>query len=212
MTTTQYPVAVVDAETTGLSADKHSMWELALIHRTADGIETEHLWQIKLSKWELEEADPKAMEINRFHERYALPDNNAYQVGEMLHSCGTPHPITRDQLRDTLTELLTGAVLVGSNPAFDAGFLRVFLDAAPWHYRTIDVATLAAGYVHGLAASTQFPGTGESVAPLPFKSYDMSRAVGVEPPAKDVAHTALGDAAWARDVFDAVTGGKAVTG
>jgi DNA polymerase III epsilon subunit-like protein len=48
--------------------------------------------------------------------------------------------------------------------------------------------------------------------PKPINSRWLSRQVGVEPPGPDVAHTALGDARWARDVYDAVTGRKAVTG
>ncbi|MBP5930166.1 hypothetical protein F3K39_19045 [Streptomyces sp. LBUM 1479] len=39
--------------------------------------------------------------------------------------------------------------------------------------------------------------------PLPWRAHILSRAVGVEPPAEDAAHTGLGDARWARDVYDA---------
>jgi DNA polymerase III epsilon subunit-like protein len=201
------PLAFVDCETTGLDPDKHSMWELAVIHR-AGGTDTEHLWQIRLANWEIEQAEPKALEINRYREREALP--NDYQAGEMIHACGLPHPIKRDELRDQLRDMLNGAVLVGSNPSFDAGFLKAFLDAAPWHYRTVDIATLAAGYRFGQRDSGAyggdfaFPG---DLPTLPFSSRKLSEAVGVEPPGDDVAHTALGDARWARDVYDAVTGG-----
>lgn len=190
----------VDCETTGLNPDKHSMWELAVIRRE-NGIDTEHLWQIRLTNWELEQAEPKAMEINRYRERNALPDD--YQVGDMTHACGLPHPMKRDELRDELRGMLDGAVLVGSNPGFDAGFLKAFLDATPWHYRTVDIATLAAGYLRGYDLSA---GEASTELSLPWSSRGLSRAVGVEPPGNDVAHTALGDARWARDVYDAVMG------
>jgi hypothetical protein len=207
-TTTKHapPLAFVDCETLGLDPEKHAMWELAVIRR-ADGTDTEHLWQIKPAKWETEAADPQALDINGYRDRMTLPDD--YQVGDMTHACGLPHPMKRDELRDTLRELLDGAVLIGSNPAFDAAFLRVFLDAAPWHYRTIDVATLAAGRKLGLVDMALQVGSkplDSDTVGFPFSSRDLSRWVGVEPPGDGVAHTALGDARWARDVFDAVRG------
>lgn len=197
------PLAFVDTETFGLDPAKHAMWELAVIRRE-NGIDTEHLWQIRPYPSELRDADPEALDINGYTDRFALPDD--YQVGEMLHACGAPHPVKRDELRSDLGTLLDGAVLVGSNPDFDASFLHVFLDAKPWHYRTVDIATLAAGCVHGASDATQYPGS-DAVPAVPFSSRGLSRAVGVEPPAAGVAHTALGDARWARDVYDAVTGG-----
>jgi DNA polymerase III epsilon subunit-like protein len=200
-------LAFVDTETLGLDADVHAMWELAIIRRE-NGVDTEHLWQIKPSKIDLEHADPEALRINGYAERMALPED--YWAGDMSHLCGIPHPMKRDELRTVITELLTGAVMIGSNPAFDAAFLKVFLDGTPWHYRTIDVATLAAGYRHGQAASGAYGGDFAFAGDLPsqpFSSRKLSQAVGVEPPGDGVAHTALGDARWARDVYDAVTGG-----
>ena len=91
--------------------------------------------------------------------------------------------------------------MVGSNAHFDASFLRVLLGDAPWHYRPVCVATLAAGYLRG---------RGEQVT-LPYSSRDLSRAVGVEPPGAD-GHQALVDAEWALRVWDAVNGQQAVQG
>jgi DNA polymerase III epsilon subunit-like protein len=48
--------------------------------------------------------------------------------------------------------------------------------------------------------------------PHGLSSKWLSRKVGVEPPGEGVAHTALGDARWARDVYDAVTGGPRAAG
>ncbi|MBH0244568.1 hypothetical protein I3W98_19500, partial [Streptomyces cavourensis] len=71
----------------------------------------------------------------------------------------------------------------------------------PWHYRTIDVATLAAGFMWAQEPELMAKDT------KPISSRWLSRQVGVEPPGEDVAHTALGDARWARDVYDAITRG-----
>lgn len=200
----------VDLETTGLDPDVHEAWEIAIIKRCGDGPDWEHHWQIRPTVLHLERiADPKALEIGRYHQRMNIP-NGAYYA--QFGTDGNPVPMGRTELVQTVSQLLKDAVIVGSNPAFDATFLRYLLDDAPWHYRTLDIATLAAGYRHGQAASGAyggdfaFPG---DYPTLPYKSYDLSRAVGVEPPAPDAAHTALGDARWARDVYDAVTKGAA---
>ena len=42
----------------------------------------------------------------------------------------------------------------------------------------------------------------------PWRSDDISTALGVPPPAKDTRHTALGDAAWALAIYDHITGGE----
>ncbi|AVH59925.1 MULTISPECIES: 3'-5' exonuclease [Streptomyces] len=196
-------IAFVDTETLGLDADVHAMWELAIIRRE-NGVDTEHLWQIKPSKIDLEHADPEALRINGYMDRMVLPED--YWAGDMSHPCGIPHPMKRDELRTVITDLLSDAVMVGSNPAFDAAFLKVFLDATPWHYRTIDVATLAAGYLRGVDLPT---GATSTEAQHPFSSRKLSLAVDVDLPGAGVAHTALGDARWARAVHDAVMGGVA---
>lgn len=191
-------LAFVDCETIGLDPFVHDAWEIAVILR-ADGRDEEHVFRIKP---DLSNADPQALEINRFHERTSAPDwrwNEPHIVATRLHY------------------LLEGAVLVGSNPAFDADmirnlFARYYGDAAPWHYRTVDIVTLAVGSLYGRASertrndcdATWYGKVARAVG-WPWKSYDVSRHVQVEPPAAEVAHTALGDARWARDVWDAVT-------
>jgi hypothetical protein len=113
--------------------------------------------------------------------------------------------------------VLDGAVLIGSNPAFDAEMLthlfgRYFTQPRPWHYRTVDIVTLAVGSLYGRASErtrndcdAAWYGKVARAVGWPWKSHDVSRLVQVEPPAADVAHTALGDASWARDVYDTVT-------
>ena len=206
------PIAFVDCETTHLDAEIGDAWEVAVILREFDDNEptdTEYAWQIRPN---LATADPEALKIGRYLERFAVPVPaeaawTGYDGGPIL-------PMTRKEAVEAIMTVLRGAILVGSNPGFDDRFLRKLCGpgSAQWHYRPIDIATLAAGRKLGMIELTRRFG----VQPLPsdeirwpFSSRDLSRWTGVEPPTADVAHTALGDARWARDVFDAVTGGAA---
>ena len=202
------PLAFIDTETTGLNPHKHEAWEIAVIHRRTNGTTREALFQIRTS---ITEADPKALEINRYKKRFAVPQGTI--AAEFPTNGQSPIPLTERDLVLRLMDLLDDAVLVGSNPSFDERFLtKLFHDvgyAPGWHYRTIDVATLAAGYLHG--SLDQKAGGDRSLfaddypAP-PYSSRDLSREVHVEPPGPDTAHTALGDARWAMNVYDAITG------
>lgn len=184
-------IAIVDCETTGLDPFLHEVWEAAVILRSG-GVESEHVFRIEPN---LATADPKALEINRYTERTSAPGWVWDDPREAANS---------------IAFLLSGAVMVGSNPAFDAEMLACLLDRCrvgprPWHYRTVDVATLAAGYLHGRRLCDL-----RELAP-PWSSREVSRAVGIEPPGPDVAHTALGDARWAMSVWDAVTSREVVS-
>lgn len=210
MTTKHTPVAFVDTETTHLDPRHGDAWEIAVIRRREDGVDTEYLWQVRPN---LATADPESLSIGRFHERFAVPEG--WDAIEFSPS-GPPMRWKLPEMLFDLHEALSGAVLVGSNPGFDVAFLSKLLWAhgrkLPWHYRPIDIATLAAGYRFGQRASGAYGGDfafDSDLPSQPFSSRSLSRQVGVEPPGDDVAHTALGDARWARDVFDAVTGGAA---
>lgn len=198
MTNPQQPLAFVDVETTGLDPSQHTPWEIAVIRRE-DGTQTEHLWQIRPPESHLRRiADPDALRIGRYRERMAVPDG---AVAARMPSGTSEEMYPLLSLRGVCKEIATAldsAILVGSNPAFDAAFLLDLLVShpPPWHYRPIDVATLAAGWLTGA-------GRADEVS-VPYSSRGLSRAIGVAPPGPGVAHTALGDARWARDMWDAV--------
>lgn len=195
------PIAFVDCETTHLDAEIGEAWEVAVILREGDGVyspatDTEYVWQIAP---DLAVADPESLRIGRFEERFTVPFGMGIDAAFTGYDTGPVVPMTRGQAVSAILSVLRGAVLVGSNPGFDDRFLRKLLGpgSAQWHYRPYDIVQLAAVKA-GL----------EAAGPLPWSSRALSSAVGVEPPAEGVAHTALGDARWARDVYDAVTGGS----
>lgn len=178
-------IVFLDTETTGLDAAQHDVWEIGAILRE-DGADTEHRWMLKP---DLSNADADALRVNRFYDRAA---------GVRWESA--------ESVAGTLAHMLNGAVVVGSNPGFDERFLRVFLrgEGHAWmaHYRPLDVITLAAGFIRGLEDHDGHP----DPVRLPLSAHELSRAVGVDPDEYD-RHTALGDARWVRDLYDAITGG-----
>ncbi|MGW4728888.1 hypothetical protein ACWEQC_06855 [Streptomyces shenzhenensis] len=188
------PIAFVDCETTHLDASIGAAWEVAVILREFEDdqhTDTEYVWQIRPN---LATADPDALRIGRFEERFAVPPGAeaAWTADESGHVA----LMTRREAVTAIVNVLSGAVLVGSNPGFDDRHLRrlVGRGRAQWHYRPYDIVQLAAAKI-GI----------EAAGPLPWSARALSRAVGVEPPTEDAAHTALGDARWARDVYDAAT-------
>ncbi|MDJ0342198.1 hypothetical protein QMK19_03230 [Streptomyces sp. H10-C2] len=209
---TPWPLASTDIETTGLDPIRHSPWEIAVIRRETDGTENRHLWQLRLTDHELRIAEPKALEISRYHERIAVPEGaDAADMTPTLQG-GAPLPLDWADAAQQVWHALDGAVMIGSNAHFDASFLHRYLSMGrdPWHYRPVCVATMAAGYKHAMRNTLRAAGgeVRESDDPgMPFSSRDLSRWMGVEPPGPDTAHTAMADAEWALALHDAITGG-----
>lgn len=218
-------LAFVDVETTGLDPYQHEIWEVAvvLVHpempddarlraigltpenwsREARGtvqsdgsVMTEYVWHLPV---DLGRADPVALRIGRFYERWEgakayTGTNDPWLPG--VFPTFTP----QGTFADVFARLTNGTVLIGCVPSFDETRLWRLLrenGACPgWHYQPVDVETLAVGFLAGRR---------DDVPPLPWDSEVLSRAVGVDPDRFD-RHTALGDALWAKAIYEAVLG------
>lgn len=120
------PLVFLDTETTGLDPALHEVWEVAVAW-------DDELILSYILPHSLRTADVKALELNRYWERFP---SGAESDGD-----GTD---------PALRAALAGVTIVGANPAFDAAFLRARWGAAPWHHRLIDVESMAfavLGYV-----------------------------------------------------------------
>lgn len=157
----------LDTETTSRHPYMGSVWEIAWA--TIDG--PVHTFTVAPS---LMRAEPIALEVGRFYERYS--DDTA-----------TP----RDVVADLLREALSGRpALAGSNPGFDERHLLAnWPDLADaWHHHPVDVPTLLAG-------------NSEQGDPEP--PWGLSLAVEVAGIDRDnyERHTAAGDVLLTRDLY-----------
>jgi hypothetical protein len=175
-------LAFIDTETTSLRPDRRA-WEIGVIIREDDGSERELRWFVELDDLDLGNADVRALEIGRFYQRHP---------GKFAGSPNGPE----GWVMECVEEVTRGAHLVGAVVSFDADVLGQRMRAngicPSWHYHLVDVEALAAGAL--------------GVGP-PWDSDDLSAAVGVKV-SEDDRHTALGDARWARAIYDAVILGK----
>jgi hypothetical protein len=174
-------IVFMDTETLGLSPDA-PIWEFAAIRRSGFGTETE---------------------FHCFIDHYPLPWFNQLPESFQQDYEARYSPelaITRWQAAELVRDATSGAHVIGAVPSFDTARLWKLLDHAspvftsePWHYHLIDVENLIVGY---LAAKGE-------VLPPPWKSDELSRAVGVDPEGF-ARHTAMGDVLWVKAQYDAV--------
>lgn len=199
------PLIFLDTETTGLDLSD-DIWEFAAIRREGDGTPDVPLHMF------IEHSAEKASALP---EKF-LADHNARYEPEHAVSHRDAARLIHRHLRPSADG--QRAHIVGSVPNFDTERIG-FMFAAhglsiPWHYHLIDVETLAVGFRHGRAVGQADGNTGmrskvyRPDLPLPWSSDDLSESVGVTPPT-DARHTAMGDAEWARDLWDRITGGVA---
>lgn len=169
--------AFIDTETTGLDEQEHQLVEVAVIIRHPGSLDVEHVFYPAHT---LEGAEPEALEVNRYHERYA---NIEWQPA--------------NEVAAELRHLLDGVTLVGANPGFDIGFVKALLrkvgDRPTWHHRPIDVETLAYPLIIDFDEPLERPlGLAQTAEQLGIEVDNVAR------------HGALYDAQLTRDVFDVI--------
>jgi hypothetical protein len=196
------PICAIDTETDGIHPGRKP-WEIAMIRREPDGTQREVSFFVEI---DLSTADPFGLKVGRFYERHplgrvlsGLDDNNP--VASWAH----PHFKNLHEAAFLVAEYTHGAHIVGAVPNFDTEIfdrmLREQKLAPAWHYHLIDVENLAIGYLRA-------QGVDDQVLPLPWKSDDLMAALGIQPPAEEERHTALGDARWAMRTYDKVMGDR----
>lgn len=190
---TDEPIAFVDCETTSLRHDRRA-WEVAVILRRPGSPDHKQSWFIEWSNLDLGNADLQSLNFGHFYDRH--PQGHRADGRYVL-------PPGELDVMLQVEELTRGAILMGSNPGFDAETLAARMRAhgicPSWKYHLEDVPTLALGWLYGKGLPI----------PEPRKSDQISKACGIDPAAY-ARHTALGDCEWIRDLHDMVTAGKPV--
>lgn len=192
-------IVFIDTETTSLRPDRRA-WEVGLLARDpGTGVDIPTQLFISTDGLDLGNADPFALKIGGFYERHP-------QMRDPRNSCRNSCIAEREALLQ-VERITRGAHLVGAVVNFDADVLGTRMRAhgifPSWHYHLIDVEALAVGYLSATGAR-------ELPIPLPWSSDDLTKQLGIPPVPDEERHTALGDARWARAIYDRVTGGTDV--
>lgn len=200
-------VAFVDTETTGLDPELDFIWEIAVI---VDG--EEHCWQQRIPEETIPWAPGDVEHITWQSRVHPWVLENTGISERYSHETALP---PAESIRH-LAGLVAGRHLVGACPWFDSERLhREWLKIDPprrehpWHYHLIDVENLAVGWLHGAAAFSTAHAPSEfwdGFGKLPWKSHDLSRAVGVDPADFEPKHSALADARWAKAIYEKIMG------
>jgi len=163
-------LAFLDTETTGLNPNVHEIIDFAVI--VVEGDKILNTYQTKIKPQRLDQADPKALEINGFKEEDWLSAPSITEVGPRI------------------AELLQGCTLVGHNVSFDEAILKQNLQRAnvPYSipYHKIDTVTLAF----------------EHLKPLGLKRVSLDAIREFLGWSKEGSHTAMCDAEDAKRLFD----------
>jgi hypothetical protein len=195
------PLCFLATETDGLHSGRQA-WDIAIIRRDPDGTQTEHQFFVEI---DLSTADPKGLRIGKFYDRHPIGRHIAHRDSWSVPSFErVDHKSARDAAF-AVAQLTHGAHIVGAVPSFDTDTLDPLLRRhgliPAWHYHLIDIEVLALGY---LAA------TRNEVIHPPYRSDDLTLALGLDPAPPEDRHTALGDARWAMRMYDAVMSGNAL--
>lgn len=216
-------ILAVDTETTSLTRPYlrrgRRIWDLAIIRREPDGIQNELQVFVRLADLGLLEMVPTRIALDTavpIADRLKphLPGDvlAALEVGDFwgrhpeIIDPDNPRPpvASEKQLAELLMSgwLAPGAdlekpIFLADVPPFDDLGLYDLLyrhrwinTVEPWHYHHADIGSILGGALR---------------RPPQWDSAELSRAIGVDPD-KYPRHTALGDAQWVLDRYDAVYG------
>lgn len=185
------PVCFIDTEYTTLDPWRRRPWEVAIIRRDPGIADVETTFLI--SDVDLSDADPKSLEVGHFFERHPA-------FGGVTAEDPLINYVTETEAAEVVEALTRGCHIVAAVPDPDVDILREMLrrHGLRWtgHYHLMDIENIAIGYLKGLDPTF--------IPQLPLKSDDLSRLCGLEPPDDDTRHTAMGDARWVRDWWDAI--------
>lgn len=218
--------AYTDLETSGLQPwPVHEPWEATLILTGPDRWEI--TWQLPI---DLGRADPKALQIGRFHERRWPPATTDIErhsaIAGMDTAPGNPgpghvvHPDDMHLWATEFTRLTRGLALVGANVGFDIkdhldGLLRRHGACPEYHYRPVCSETALWGYLHGRIAAD--PALADKLAAgvldVPWSHRALLDAattlfavdLNIAP---EDRHTSLGDSLLVEAVVDHITGSR----
>lgn len=209
------PMCFTDCETTSLSLDRLP-WEVAFINRETNGSTFTYHGFIDVG---LDRADPVSLDVGGYYDRHPR--------GRWLSGKDSVEPehdgtfLLPEYAVHVIDDMTRDRCLVSST-AFDPVtyelLLHEFKMRPRWDYHTIDVQALALGWLRGYRQGARFEaelrGNDDPVVSLPvvagmppWRSVDLSRLCGVEPPARTARHQALTDADWVLRWYDALTGG-----
>ena len=209
-------VVYVDTETTGLkrpwTAGGRRIWEVALI----DG-EHEHQFFVDT---EMGDADPFALSIGGYFKRHphgvrlATGSSGGYANELTRGSDCVPRIgslVSERQAALFISAVTHGKHLMGAVGSFDEeGFAHLLWEQGvppAWHYHVIDIEAMAVGYL-GATVGPGDPGDVRRMLNPPWRSDDLAKLCGVEPPSDADRHTALGDARWVKRWHEALIGGE----
>lgn len=221
-------VTYCDTETTSLR-DPHlptgrRVWEVALVRVPEDGSRPLAAW-LQITDVDLAHADPEALRIGRFTERFILETGDGATgfgpLGRVVtRPWGDPRPVelwgcTEANAGETIAYLTAGAVIAGSNPIFDMASFADLLrrhgqlgmaEEPRWYHHPRDVPNWASGWLrarHDFDLGPDSPQR-DGWSGASYSTRVISEAAGVPEPAD--RHSAWADVLWMMDL-DAAIGG-----
>lgn len=197
-------LAFLDTETLGLDHVSHPIFEVGIVMRDDDA-DTEHRWTFNPGR-QLAMADPGALRINHFYDLAVDLPLGITHARYWLEGQEQDSPAVEQALWE-IAQLTADRHIVGAIPSFDTERLDTMLRehglCPAWHHHIIDVEALAVGYLAGRKRQLD-----KFLTPKGWDSRKLGEAVGA--PRGADAHTALADARWARDMYDAIVYGRQV--